>query len=328
MLLLASVKLVAAQTNNDKFIGIVKVESAFTRVLPALDAEPIASVFRDQRLEAVSRNLDGTWFEVRRPGRMNNLGWIFQEVLDWDFKPELLPLGDLTTGVIGPEPLTNAPLYGVFLLEGPILRERPSRRSYRLTDVPQSVTVPVLERNQDGTWLHVNYLGYDGWILSVAGRDLPNVLDIPLGAGLPPLETVPVIIIPVELQQAQIDRLREFIYSRHAYAAEMEQFWWRVFRGEVMPCDAPDALIYYPYTEADVRELPELQRYAPRIATAIDLLTTAREPLLTCGIVSPDIVQDTRDSAINARIIFEASLETLADLEKNVVQARRPRRRE
>jgi len=256
---------------------------------------------------------------------MSNLGWIFNEVLKWDFKPELLPLGDLTTGVIGPKPLTSAPEHAVYLLQGPILRERPSRRSYRLMDIPPQLTVPVLERNQDGSWLRVNYLGYEGWILAFSGRELPDVLDIPPAPGLPPLETVSVLIIPPEIQQAQIDRLRAFIYARREVAVNMESFWWRVFRGEIMPCNAPEEITYYPYTEADVRELPELQRYAPRLATAIDDLKTSREPLLSCGIVSPEMVQTARDSAINARLIFDATLGTLEELEKNVVQFRRPR---
>lgn len=303
------------------FIATVKVTSAFARALPARDAEESASLFKNERLEAISRNLDGTWFEVRRPGRFNSLGWVFNEVLEWDFYPELLPLGDLTTGVVGPSPLTYTPDDAVFLIESPTLRTQPLRHSTRVPGVtiPFSVTLPVLARNQDGSWLFVNYLGHQGWVVAFAGRDLPDVLDIPQAVNLPPLEGVPVEIIPVELQQAQIDRLRAFATDRREYAAGLESFWWRVFRGEIMPCDLPPELVDYPYTENDVRELPELQRYAPRVGTAIDYMRASQGLLSECGVVSPQDVVHARDNAINARIIFEATLGALRNLEEDVV---------
>ncbi len=313
-----------ARAQESDFRVQIKVESAFTRVLPAFDAEPAASVFREERLEVVSRNLDGTWFEVRRIGRLNNLGWVYYEVLErYSFRPEFLPLGDVITGVIGPKPLTVAPAYAAHLVQGANIRERPSRRSYAIFNTPPLVTVPVMERNQDGSWLHINYLGYDGWIAAANVRKLDNVLDIPIAPGLAPLDVPTAVIIPVELQQAQIDRLRDFINTRTGVAVQLEQFWWAVFRGEIMPCDAPEEITYYPYTEQDVQQLPELGRYVPRLITAIDYLKTARDPFTACGIVRPGAVIAARDAAINARIIFSATLESLVDLEENVVQARR-----
>lgn len=303
------------------FIATVDVDSAFARALPVRDAEATASLFKNERLEAISRNLDGTWFEMRRPGRVNSLGWVFGEVLEWDFQPELLPLGDLTTGVVGPSPLTYTPDYAVFMNESPTLRTQPLRNSRRVPGVtiPFSVTLPVLARNQDGSWLFVNYLGYQGWVVAFAGRELPDVLEIPQAVNLPPLENVPTEIIPVELQQAQVDRLRAFINERREYAAGLESFWWRVFRGEVMPCNPPPELVDYPYTENDVRELPELQRYAPRLVTAVDYMQTSQGLLTECGVVSPVDVVTARDSAINARIIFDATLEALQVLEEDVI---------
>lgn len=321
-LLTVSAFSVTAQQDNP-FLVTVDVESAFARAAPAFEAEPTASVFQDSRLLVVSRNLDGLWFEVRRPGRMTNLGWIFNEMLDWDFPPEQLPLGDLTTGVTGPKPLTEAPEFAIFLAAGPALRDAPTSRGKRIIDIPPLLTVPVLERNYDGSWLHVNYFGYDGWISAANVRELPNVLEIPASPYYPAPPTLPIVIIPVELQQAQIDRLRDFITPRREYAAGLESFWWGVFRGEIMPCDAPPEFTYYPYSDDDVRQLPEVQRYAPRVATAIDYMNTARAPLLTCGVVSPVTVTDARDSAINARIIFDATLYSLQTLQDNVVQIRR-----
>jgi hypothetical protein len=319
---------IAAPLNaqTDDFIGVVRVESAFARVLPDFEAEPSASVFDDERLEVVGRNLDGSWFEVRRVGRFNNLGWMFSGTLTWDFAPELLPLRDFTTGMRGPNPLMSAPLYAIYLNEAPNLRVQPLRRSPIVPnsiEIPPLVTIPVIARNQDGSWLFVNYLGYQGWIVAYAGRPIPNVLDILPAPDLPPLENVPRIVIPPEIQQAQIDRVRLFINERRALAVNLEGFWWRVFRGEVMPCDAPPDLAYYPYGDADVQQLPELQRFAPRLRDAIDYMMEARTPLLTCGVIAPGIVIDARDGAINARVIFDATLDALLDLERNIVQARR-----
>lgn len=325
IVVLLMLMLAGTTSAESDFMATVNVTSAFARTLPAFDAPETASVFENERLEAISRNMDGRWFEVRRPGRMNNLGWIYADTLEWDFQPELLPLGDLTTGVTGPDALTFTPEFAIFLIESPTLRTQPIRTSPRVPGVtiPFSVTVPVISRNQDGSWLYINYLGYQGWVIAFAGRPVPNIMEVLPAPNLPPLENVPTVIIPEELQQAQIDRLRLFATDRLAYAQGLEGFWWRVYRGEIMPCNAPPEMLYYPYTENDVRELPELQRYAPRLVTAIDYLTTSQGLLVDCGVVSPGNVIEARDAAINARIIFNATLGSLQALEEDVVQFRR-----
>jgi len=323
--LLLSVGVVAAQSKDDPFKVRVVPESVIVRLLPDFNAEPVASVFKDDPLLVVSRNLDGTWFEVRRPGRLTNLGWVFQRMIKGTFKPEDLPLGDLKTGVTGPTPLASAPRFGVYLLEGLALREGPSFSARRILNIPPLVTVPVLERNQNATWLRVNYFGNEGWIAGFATRKPANIMEVPEAKGLPPLETIEVVIIPVEIQQAQIDRLRLFIYDHRDDAVALEHFWWSVFRGEIMPCNPPADVPLYPYSDEDVRQLPELGRYTPRLATAVDYINKSIAPLRKCGVVSPEIVGQARDYAINARIIFDSTLKTLELLERDVVQARRPR---
>ena len=311
-----------AQAQDKKvFKATVKFDSAFARVLPSDSAKASASLFRDNRLEVISRNLDGSWFEVRRPGRLTNLGWVFNKVITWDFSPEELPLGDLNTGAVGPKPLTKAPAYGAYLKEGLALRESPIRSSPLIVNIPPLVTIPVMERNQDGSWLHVNYLGYDGWVISYAAR-IANIMALPEAKGLPPLTTITVIVIPPEIQQAQIDRLRVFIVKQRDVAVLLESFWWDVFRGAVKPCDPPAAVLAYNYNDQDIRELPELDRLVPRVMDGITKINEAIQPLDTCGVLSPDVVAAARNDAINAKGILNAELERLAGIEK-IVQDRR-----
>ncbi|MBZ0283809.1 MAG: SH3 domain-containing protein [Anaerolineae bacterium] len=321
LLILACFSMVVQAQDLPDFSATLKVDSAFARALPAEEADMVASLFRDDPVDVVSRSLDGLWFEVRRPGRLTNLGWVFNDLLEWDFKPEELPLGDLSTGVLGPNPLTEAPAFGAYLLEGLALRQSPSRFSPLIINIPPLVTIPVLERNQDGSWLHVNYLGYDGWVIGYATRK-PDVMAIPEAVGLPPLQTATVIIVPVEIQQAQIDRLRVFITEKRDIAVILESFWWDVFRGAVKPCEPPAAVLAYDYNVQDVQELPELGRLVPRVTDAIDYLNDSIDPINHCGVLSPDVVGDARDDAINAKIILNAELERLAGVEE-IVQSRR-----
>ena len=323
LILIVMLRLFSAVQAQDtvKFKATTKVDSAYVHVLPSEDAKVVASLFRDNRLEVVSRNLDGSWFEVKRPGRLTNLGWVFNKVIDWDFPPEDLPLGDLTTGAIGPNPLTKSPPYGAFLKEGLALRVIPDRTSHLIINIPALVTIPVMERNQDGSWLHVNYMGYDGWLISFAAR-IANVMDIPEAKGLPPLTTISVIVIPPEIQQAQIDRLRAFINKQHDLAVILQSFWWDVFRGAVKPCEPPAAVLAYSYADQDVRELPELDRLVPRVMDGITYINESIGALATCGVLSPDVVVSARNDAINARGILDAELERLKNIEQ-IVQDRR-----
>ncbi len=298
------------------FRAVVDVESGFVRATPEFDGEPVASIYDNEILEVVSRNLDGQWFEVRRPYRMSTLGWVFQNVLEWDFAVEYLPLGDVSTGVEGPDPLTQRPEYGVFMQEGAALRSAPSRRGEILRNLPPLIVIPVIGRNQDGSWLKVNYVGYEGWVITFTTRRRPDIMNFPEVAGLPPLDVPTVPIIPPEVQRAELNRLRDYINERRVVAQGLESFWWKVFRGEVMPCDAPPEITAYEYTVQNVRELPELLRELPRLDQAVNSMNGAIDVLNRCGVVSPEDVIRARNQSINARIIFDAALERLEILEE------------
>ncbi len=295
----------------------VQVESAFVRVLPSESAAPSASVFEDEILEIIGRNMDGLWFEVRRPNRVNNLGWIFNEMLDWDFDPTLLPLTDFTTGLIGTETLASDPGWAITMLDNGNLRRIPIvDRSPTLGVVPIFATVPVIYRNQDGTWFYVNYLGIEGWVSDYSVRQVANPLAIPIAPGLPPLPTINIEIIPREVQLEQLNRLRDYTTIRRDFADMLANFWFYVYQGQVMPCEPPPFVVDYLYNARDVQELPELQRYVPRLVDANFYLNSSIELLTVCGAFDPEVVGRARNNAINARGIYQATLGALDNLER------------
>ncbi len=324
LLLYLGAILVAAQEtsfeqtrNEDDFIFTLDVDSAFVRLAPTRDAEAVASIFEDERLIAVGRNLDGTWLEVKRPGRMTNLGWIAARLGSTDFRREFLPLTDLETGLVGETPLQTDTGFAIFILESVVVRAEPINTSERITSLPFGVTVPILDRDPTSEWFRINYLGQVGWIAAFAGRELPNVEAIPIA----PIEfdnslAALVPVIPPEVQLAQIERLRIYINPRLAVAQTLTSFWRQVYRGEAMPCEPPN-FISDPFalSNEDVRELPELRRYVPRIEEATTFLDASVDALRDCGALLPDRVLQARNDAINATLIYEASLRALDSTE-------------
>jgi SH3 domain-containing protein len=297
----------------------VFVDSAFVRAAPSTDAKPVASIFEGNILEAVGRNVDGHWFEVRRPGRATNLGWVSDEFVSKNFTIELLPLTDSTTGVNGSVSIVDSG-YGVFVQQESTLRDGPLLEGIRLGVVPYGVTVPVIERNADASWLQINYLGNVGWISGFNVRiSAYNLLEIPEGLNLPAPLAANLPIIPPELQFAQAARLRTYLGTQVAMAVNLESFWWSVYRREVMPCDPPAAITDYQYNIEDVRELPELKRIVPRLETGVDSLNASIATLQICGALEGNDVISARNAAINAKVIFQAGVENLDNLEKNII---------
>ncbi len=293
----------------------VDVESAFVRVLPVEDAEPVASVFEDESLEVVGRSLDGFWLEVRRPYRMTNLGWIYYEMLDYDFERTSLPLTELRAGATGTQILTRDPGYAVEMIENANLRSDPTVANNAIGLIPIFAVVPVIYRNQDGTWLYVSYLGTEGWVSNYNFSAGFDVMTLAVKPGLPPLPSVNVFIIPPEIQLEQVQRLREYITVQRDVSIGLSGFWFTVSRGTTMPCEPPPFVLDYLYTPQDVRELPELQRIVPRLGDANILLNTSIELLTVCGAFNIQVVMTARNSAINAANIFNAAVLTLQNVE-------------
>lgn len=320
---LLSVSAAAAQQSTwsigDPFRASLEFDSAFTRERPTLEAEAVASVFEDSPLEVVGRSMDGLWFEVRRPGRTNNLGWILAELLDYDFLPEYLPLTDFTTGVTGPHVLTEDPGFAVYVQGNANLRTRPNvRNSERVGVVERFTVIPVIYRDQQALWFYVNYLGTEGWLSSSTVRAPVNALDIPEAPNLDPVDQIPIVIIPPEVQLAQVERMREFTMTGRDLAARLEAFWYVILGYEIMPCEPPPFLADYGYNPNDVRELPELTRYLPNLEAGVDYLNGSIELLTVCGVFDRRVVNRARANATNAKVAFDATLGALDVLEDTI----------
>jgi hypothetical protein len=159
-----------------------------------------------------------------------------------------------------------------------------------------------------------------GWISVFGARELPDAMTIPQAVGLPPLEGVAVIIIPPEIQLAQVERAREYINASRSVSAGLQGFWAQVYRGEIMPCEPPPFVSEYLVGTQDIRELPEIQRYLPQMNDAVALLNEAIDPLYICGPLDRKIVDAARNDSINATVMFDAVLERLDNLEENVIR--------
>ncbi|MCA9913821.1 MAG: hypothetical protein KC496_10755, partial [Anaerolineae bacterium] len=110
-----------ANTNAPSVTVRVLYESAFVRELPTEESEATASVFENDILEAIGRNADGMWIQVRRPGREISLGWIARRLVVVNFDLTTLPLTDNETGVVGEKIIDTG--YAIFVLTEANLRD-------------------------------------------------------------------------------------------------------------------------------------------------------------------------------------------------------------
>lgn len=317
---------VFAQTDANQFMVRVFVDSAFVRALPEQDAEPVGSVFEDTYLLAVGRNIDGTWFEVRRPGRVNekkpNIGWISREVVIYTFEVADLPMTDLTTGVTGPEPVYDTG-YSTFILLEAALRAEPNLDAERLAIVPIMLTLPVLDRTVDRQWVRINYRGTVGWVAEFLTRASIPLDDIPVNPAFA-VSTLPVEIIPLELQLAQINRFRDYVRPILAQSEGVANFWSLVGIGEIVECNPPEGTYaQYPITVRDIYELPELRNQERRIRTAITDINASITTMQRCGVYTPNEISKAYAQAINTKVILSVVIQYMNNLEANLLAQRR-----
>lgn len=310
VLLAAFLALVAPAYAQELLWAQVIPESAFLRAEPLTTAERIASVFEGDSLIAVGRNADATWFEVQRPGGRST-GWIAADLLRETFRAWDVPITS-NAGVEG-EPVLDTGL-DALILANAILRGEPFMGGTPLLTIPHSVTLPVIGRNQDASWLKVNYNGAIGWVSETVIQPSGDLMSAPLGLDLPPLR-VSVIIIPPEVQLAQVERIRAFAREQIDFALGLSNYWQLLLRGEILPCTPPSFVTALQRTPRDIQQLPELQRWLPRLDASIEAINSSLEPLQTCGAYTPNVISKARADAINARLMLENILVQLRDVE-------------
>lgn len=296
----------------------VIVESLFLRALPLREAEASGSVFENDVLEAIGRNADGTWFQVSRPGRGQSLGWLPRQYVSFTFAVGELPLTDAVTGVPGPQAIRDVGVAALMLGEAR-LRDRPNGSNV-IVIVPINVTIPVVGRSADNLWVEVNYLGQAGWIAEFLTRITGDLNSVPVSAGsVSGLGAGGLPIIPIELQLAQVQRFREYLIPVREQAAFMAFQWQTIRNGDTIPCNPPGQVGYYPYTSRDIVELPELRRYTRRMERAVDDLNASINAFSVCGVFPPETISEAYASAVNAGVILEAILESLENVEENII---------
>jgi len=300
--------------DSNDFVLNVFVDSAFVRELPTRDSEPTSSVFEGDSLVAVGRNIDGTWFQVRKPFQDAAIGWINRTLVGYMFSVGDLPLTDLTTGLVGEEPVFNTGV-SVFILTEVALRAEPDLDGDRVGIVPIQVTIPVVERTPDSRWLRVNYLGTTGWIAEFLTSTEDTLADVPV---LPSAQAdlIALEIIPIDVQISQAVRFQQYLLPIRETADEVATFWGTLAIGEIIPCNPPaGGFTTYNFNQRDLVELPELRRHVRRIPRAINDLNESIEAMQRCGVYLPSEISNAYAKAINARVILDDAIEGMRGVE-------------
>lgn len=315
LLLLLLAHSAAAQTEERlRYWLTLVVDSAYVRALPTREGEVVASRFEGDRLEAVGRNADGTWFQVTAPYNANVLGWISGSTVTYEFEITLLPITDLVTGVTGPTPVVDSGI-SVFINQNARLRRDAGREAPVIAILPNGVTLPVVARNTAGDWLLVNYNGTLGWVAAFLTRTVNDVAAVPVF--ISPRATAAVTVIPPEVQLGQIERLRAYLAAPITAAAALSSRIFAVTTRQIVPCtNIADVFAPYSYTAQDVRQLPELGRFGPSINDAIADLNTAITMIGACGVYTQ--AQLAEATALLPGPFFATLTRTLDNLEATI----------
>jgi hypothetical protein len=296
---------VFAQEAREHVLQVV-VDSAFIRAAPDSESDAVASVFANDSLVAVGRNIDGEWLEVRRPGRTTGGGWIARRLTVFTFEVSQLPLTDLITGIIGQEPVIDTGFSVLTISEG-VLRTNPDRHAAQIDLIPVNLTLPVIERTPDNQWLKINFRGAVGWLAEFETRTSADLNAIPISpeyAGN--AQYAAFEIIPLEVQIAQIDGLLTYLIPLSDVTANVVNYWSMMSEGETLECLPPEGGYgYYPATPRDVTELPELRQQRRLLTRAVDDINAAIQAMKRCGVYTQSEIREAYAHAINAQAIFK-----------------------
>lgn len=292
----------------------VLFESAFVRELPTEESEAVASAFENDFLEAIGRNADGMWVQVRRPGREISLGWIARRLIVANFDMTLLPLTDNETGVNGADPVIDTG-YAIFIPGEATLRADAINAADSILTLPRMVTIPALERTPDTRWVKVNYLGTIGWVSAFSFHSATDLTPLPI-APETQQSIANVEIIPPEVQLAQAYRLRDYVQPLYDTTLEVVDFWDGLLQGEVYRCDWPAGnYTMIEISQRDIVELPELRGAARLLPRALEDLNNSIVAMQRCGIYTPEELSRAYAQGINARAIFSSTLRQMENVE-------------
>lgn len=296
----------------------VVVDSAFLRAAPAQDAPAVSSVFENDSLVAVGRNVDGEWLQVKRPGSRDAAGWIARKLVLFTFEVGRLPITDLTTGVTGSTPVVDTGT--AVLTAGEVIQHSaPERSAPQVGIIPMLRTIPVVERTPNNQWLKVNYRGTVGWVavfLVVTSADLNAVPISPEYAADPQYAAYE--IIPPDVQLAQADRLLAYIQSVGETAAGVANYWRMLSRGETMLCNPPGDAAYFVMTARDLVELPELRRQERNLQQAVDDLNAAIDAMRRCGVYRQFEIREAYSKALNAQALLRVVAQRMENVRKQI----------
>jgi hypothetical protein len=236
--------------------------------------------------------------------------------------PEFLPLSDFATGAIGDYILTHDTGFSAFTLAEVNLRVQPIDGETIITRAPFGVVLPILERDRQGAWFLVNYLGTNGWVNAINLRSVHNFEAIPISSNLPNIPTASTLIIPLTIQLSEIQEFRDYLTAQNSFAGQLADFWSLVLDYEVMPCQPPDFVNNYLYSRDDERAFPELEYLVPRLDTATDFVNDAIDAMYECGVKRTQIVLDAKNAALNASIIYSATLTSISNIETSITANR------
>jgi hypothetical protein len=308
----------ALHAQDTTFVLQVVADSAFIRTAPDVESQEIASVFENDNLVAVGRNIDGTWLEVRRPGRKDTVGWIHRDVALFTFEVAKLPITDLTTGLTGANAVVDSGV-SVLTIGEIVLRMEPDRESGEITILPVNLTLPVVERTPDRLWLKVNYRGTVGWIAEFLTSTTADIQSVAISPEFIASNITGFAIVAPEVQIAQIDRMLAWIAEMDGIAGQVSPYWTLLSSGETMECVPPAGNYqYYPYTPQDVSELPELRRQVRILEQAIDDLNASIEVMKRCGVYLDRDIRSAYADVINAQTIFDVVEEQMNNLKERI----------
>ncbi|MBC7811314.1 MAG: SH3 domain-containing protein, partial [Burkholderiales bacterium] len=183
--------------------------------------------------------------------------------------------------------------------------------------VPHSVTLPIIGRNPDASWLYVNYIGYIGWISGSQVRPFGDVMSAPVAYQPEELASLVYIgeVIPPEVQLAHVYQMRDHVAPLAQMSDDLARYWDILLLGEIFPCEPPPFAIEFPRSERDVMELPELGFLLPQLDRGTDLLNESVAALQECGAFEEDVIIDARNAAINANILLRSVNTNLNNVE-------------